>query len=405
MEKRRFPVRLKRRFESRVTQKVKHSVIIPAYNEEKGLPVVLKPLLGLLDSSFEVIVVNDGSGDGTAAVAESMGVRVVSHRRNLGKGAAMRTGIRHTVGENVIFIDADGTYPPETVPEIARLLRQREMVVARRRDSENIHLVNRLGNRIFSALIRKFYRSGIVDPLSGLYGVRRSILEKMDLDSQGFEIETELTIKATQMKLAVDQIDIHYEKRIGESKLRPFKDGLRILKTILMLMLLYNPARSLIVPGLALFFISFGWMLVLLPGPVIIGRVYLQYHTMIFFSMMAMVGLQLVVFGSAIRMYAVLHKYTKPDLIVSLFSKRGFVRSLLLLGVSSIAIAAAFSIRMAVSWVESGFSPIFELQRAIFMFYLLSFGFQLLFSVFFLSVFNRGIQRIQSEQQISSQLG
>jgi len=387
-----------------VVKRIRHSVIIPAFNEEEGLPVVLKQLLKILDSSFEMLVVDDGSGDATAAVAERMGVRVVSHRRNLGKGAAMRTGIRHTAGENVIFIDADGTYPPEIVPEIARRLRQHEMVVAKRRSSKNIHLVNRLGNRIFSALLKKFYSSRIVDPLSGLYGIRRHILEKMDLDSQGFEIETELTIKATQMNLTVDQIDIQYDKRIGESKLRPLKDGFRILKTILMLMLLYNPARSLIVPGLVLFLLSFGGMLVLLPGPVIIGRVYLQYHTMIFFSMMAMVGLQLVVFGSAIRMYAVLHKYTRPELIVSLFSKRGFVRGILLLGVSSIAVAATFSIRMALAWVESGFSPIYELQRAIFMFYLLSLGSQLLFSVFFLSVFIRGIERIQSEQEITSTL-
>jgi glycosyltransferase involved in cell wall biosynthesis len=387
-----------------VAKKIRHSVIIPAFNEEQGLPVVLKPLLELLDSSFEMLVVDDGSGDATAEVAERLGVRVISHRRNLGKGAAMRTGIRHSAGENVIFIDADGTYPPERVTEIARRLRQHEMVVARRRNSKNIHLVNRLGNQIFSSLLKKFYRSRIVDPLSGLYGIRRDILEKMDLDSQGFEIETELTIKATQMNLNVDQIDIQYDKRIGESKLRPLKDGFRILKTILMLMLLYNPARSLIIPGLVLFLLSFGWMLVLLPGPVIIGRVYLQYHTMIFFSMMAMVGLQLVVFGSAIRMYAVLHKYTQPDLIVSLFSKRGFVRGILLLGVSGIAVAAYFSIRMAIAWVESGFSPIYELQQAIFMFYLLSLGFQLLFSVFFLSVFIRGIQRIQSEQEITSAL-
>ena len=87
------------------------SVIIPAYNEEEGLPIVLGKLLPLIDDTYEVIVVDDGSTDGTGDVAADFPCRVVRHASNHGKAQAMKTGIRAARGENLIFIDADDTYP------------------------------------------------------------------------------------------------------------------------------------------------------------------------------------------------------------------------------------------------------------------------------------------------------
>lgn len=380
-------------------KEIRHTVIVPAYNEERGLPVVIEALGRVLDPSYEIIVVDDGSTDGTRQAAGRCACRVISHRENRGKGAAMRTGLRFAKGENVVFIDADGTYPPSAIPEIRKRLEHADMVVAKRKHSENIHLLNRVGNRLFTGLMNALYKSRVTDALSGLYGIRASVLQNMDLSSQGFEIETEMTIKAAQMRLRVEQFDIPYEPRIGETKLRPFQDGYRILKKIVMLMFLYNPTAVFTLPGLALFLCSFGLMAALLPGPIYIGEIALSYHASIFSSLMALVGLQLAVSGIAIRMYAILHKFAQPDFTTRLFTRPNFAKGAVVVGLLSIVTAVYFGVRIFILWVETDFSPIFELQKAIFMFYLLSFGLQIVFSSVFLSIFFGEFRRVEMERE------
>ncbi len=381
-------------------KKIRYSIIVPAFNEEVGLPVVLEDLISSIDETYEILVVDDGSRDGTRKAAEATGVRVISHRENRGKGAAMRTGIRNAAGEFVIFIDADGTYPAAMIPVIAERLEMHPMVVARRETEENIHLLNRIGNWLFRKMIQKLYASSVFDPLSGLYGLRREDCLRMDLRSEGFEIETEITIKAAQMGLSVDQVDIPYHPRIGESKLRPFQDGWRILRMIVMLMFLYNPTSVFTVPGLILFFVSLTLMVTLLLGNITIGRITLSYHAAIFASLMAIVGSQLAVFGSASRMYAVLHKFARPDLTTRLILKRRFLMSVVGVGLVSIVVAIYLAIHIFMVWIESGFSSIFRLQEAVFMFFLFSFGVQIVFSMVFLSIFSGEMRRIEFDRQM-----
>jgi len=377
---------------------VSNTVIVPAYNEEEGLPVVLKSLKQHLDKSFEILVVDDGSSDATREVGLAQGVRVISHAVNRGKGAAMRTGIRHARGRNVIFIDADGTYPASAIPTIAKKLETHEMVVARRMTGSNIHPFNRLGNWMFGMMMKLLYKSEVFDPLSGLYGIHKDLLNRMELRSQGFEIETELTIKAAQQRLKVGQIEISYDPRIGQTKLRPFQDGLRILKTIVLLLFLYNPTAVFTVPGLCLFFVSTVLVVLLMAGPLPIGRIFLSYHTHIFASMMALVGLQIAVFGIASKMYAVLHKYARPDKVTRLLTNRRFIYTVAVLGLVSVLVALIIGIQIFVLWLQSGFEPLYELKKAIFLFYLLSFGVQVLFSTVFLSIFFGELRRVEGER-------
>jgi glycosyltransferase involved in cell wall biosynthesis len=377
---------------------VLHSVIVPAYNEEQGLPVVLENLNSLLDETYEVIVVDDGSSDGTRKAAQAGHCRVISHAVNRGKGAAMRTGIRHARGKNVIFIDADGTYPVSAIPVIAEKLKTHEMVVARRMTGSNIHPFNRLGNWMFGFMMKFLYKSVVVDPLSGLYGIHTDFLKRMSLRSQGFEIETEFTIKAAQMHLKVGQIEISYDPRIGQTKLRPLQDGLRILKTIVLLLFLYNPTAVFTVPGLTLFLLSTVLVISLMAGPLPIGRIFLSYHTHIFASMMGLVGLQIAVFGTAAKMYAVLHKYAKPDRVTRVLTNRSFIYAIAGLGILSVLVALIIGIQIFVLWLQSGFEPLYELKKAIFLFFLLSFGVQVLFSIVFLSIFFGELRRVEGER-------
>jgi glycosyltransferase involved in cell wall biosynthesis len=215
-------------------QSVKNTIIIPAYNEEKGLPVVLDKIFKTIDDSFEVLVVDDGSTDNTVRLAQQFPYRIVSHISNGGKGEAMMTGIREARGENVIFIDADGTYPAETISDIAAYLTEYDYVVASRcRGKQNMPVFNRIGNAIFSSSIRYLFGFKADDPLTGMYGLRKNLLKNMDLESRGFGIEAEISIKAGVMGLRVKELQIEYGERIGEAKLDGLRDGFRIGCTII----------------------------------------------------------------------------------------------------------------------------------------------------------------------------
>lgn len=212
---------------------VENTIIIPAYNEEQGLPVVLNKICSVIDDTFEILVVDDGSTDNTAQVARQYPCRVVQHEVNAGKGKAMMTGIREAYGENIIFIDADDTYPVETILDIAESLDEYDYVVASRSmGKQHIPAFNRIGNAIFRNSIRYIYGFKAYDPLTGLYGLKKRYLENMDLRSKGFGIEAEISIKASSMGLRIKDIPIVYGERIGEAKLKGLKDGYRIACTI-----------------------------------------------------------------------------------------------------------------------------------------------------------------------------
>jgi glycosyltransferase involved in cell wall biosynthesis len=209
------------------------TVVLPAYNEERGLSALLPSLLELSRDRFEVVVVDDGSTDATASLAESFGCRVVRHAANAGKGVAVRTGLIAARGEKVIVMDADDTYPVDAVVEIIDRLDDCEMVVGTRTlGRKNIPLLNRFGNALLTSAIRLASGSRWTDPLTGLYGLRRSALERLDLRSTGFSLEAEIAIKSAGLGLRVVDHPIVYRARAGASKLHPVRDGIRIAAVI-----------------------------------------------------------------------------------------------------------------------------------------------------------------------------
>lgn len=105
------------------------TIIVPAYQEEKGLPVVLSKLASILKNGYEVLVIDDGSDDGTSDMARKFPVRLIKHEENRGKGEAIITGWKNAATDRVIFIDADDTYPVDIIPQMAQALEQYDMVV------------------------------------------------------------------------------------------------------------------------------------------------------------------------------------------------------------------------------------------------------------------------------------
>jgi len=369
---------------------IRNSIIIPSYNEERGIEVVLNRVLQIIDDTFEVIVVNDGSKDGTGEVARKFDIRVIDHDENRGKGVAMRTGIKNASGENIIFIDADNTYPAGTIKTITDELQNgNDMVVASRLSGEveNIPFFNQVGNKVFKLMFKYVYGAKTSDPLSGLYGIKKAHLLNMDLVSAGFEIETEITIKAARMGLDIKDIPIVYGERIGEVKLDPIKDGYKIFRTLLSLITLYNPSLVFVMPGTMLSMAGVALMIILQNQAMVLGGVSLGIHTFIFASLLTLVGFQIVISGVTVGMYAVAHKFCEEDVFVRLYTKETTTRIILLVGMLFILMGSTLGLRIAGAWVSGGFGIIHEIQQAVLSATLIIIGIQVIFASIYLKIF------------------
>jgi len=213
------------------------SIIVPAYNEEKGLLIVLEKMFMVIDNSYEVIVIDDGSTDATTQVASQFPCQLIRQKVNKGKGEALKIGINQARGKSIIWIDADDTYPAELIPEMAKSLQSYDVVVGSRiYGKANIPTFNRVGNWLFRNMIKRIYGFKPADSCSGLYGVKKCYLEMMGLTSRRFAIEPEISIKGSRMGLKMLDMPIQYRSRIGQAKLNGLKAGFEDLIIILSLL-------------------------------------------------------------------------------------------------------------------------------------------------------------------------
>jgi dolichol-phosphate hexosyltransferase len=213
---------------------MKTSLVVPAYNEEKGLPLVIEEYQDFVD---EIIAVDDGSTDSTFEAAQRLQndrVKLFRHDVNSGKVAALRTGMSHATGDIVIFTDADCTYPARYVPELVRAIGQGADLVlgARLQSRDNIPAFNRIGNNVFSFLATYISCMRIMDSQTGLRAFRRDMFDRLDVRAKGLEFETKMTVRAAKLGYKIVEIPIEYRERVGKSKLRPVKDGARMLSAL-----------------------------------------------------------------------------------------------------------------------------------------------------------------------------
>ena len=362
------------------------TIIIPAYNEELGLGTVLEQLLEVIDGSYEVIVVDDGSADETSAVASQFPCRVIRHEQNRGKGSAMRTGVGAALSDNIIFIDADDSYPVEAVPLIAKRLQHADLVIGTRgKGREHIPQLNQFGNRAIASLIRVLYGFRETDPLSGLYGLKRESFFRMDLRSPGFAIEAEIALKAARMGLITESIPIEYRERLGESKLSAVQDGYRIGKMILGMLTLYNPTIVFVIPGLILFALSSMAVVALSIGSISIGPVLLSTNSLLAAGMLALSGFEIATFGIALHIYGALHKYVRSDGFGSVLLRVFSSDWLLVVAMSALLSSMSLSLAMFITWSADNFGAFKHTSTLFLGAFMGVFGLQLLLSALFLS--------------------
>jgi glycosyltransferase involved in cell wall biosynthesis len=245
------------------------SIVIPALNEENGIDAILERVLAQREAlagvgihDLEVIVVDDGSKDRTADRVRSYpDVRLIQHTTNRGYGAALKTGFNAATGDLLAFLDADGTYPPESFPSLCAAIEEHDadLIIGSRmlgRDSE-MPLVRRVGNTIFAALLSIVGSRRISDSASGMRVFRRESLPTLYPLPDGLDFTPAMSTRAVYEGLAMVEVPITYKERVGRSKLNPLKDGIRFLRSILWTALLYDPQRFFGSFGVGLLVVAF----------------------------------------------------------------------------------------------------------------------------------------------------
>ena len=251
------------------------TVIIPAYNEERGIAAVVEQVRDALDADglpYEIVVVDDGSSDKTAERAEAAGVRVLSHPQNRGYGEALKTGIRHAGFERVAIIDADGSYPAQEIPRLARMLDHAEMVVGARTGADAaIPLIRRPAKWLLTRLASYLTGIRIPDLNSGLRLFKRALaIEFFDLLPSKFSFTTTITLAALNSGYLVEFVQVDYYRRTGRSKIRPIQDTFNFFMLVLRLTLIFRPLKIYLPLGASLLLCA---LIVLVVGWYGFGRV------------------------------------------------------------------------------------------------------------------------------------
>ena len=212
------------------------SLVIPAKDEAQNVAWVLRRLPAGVD---EVILVDGHSTDDTVEVARAVyqGIIVVEEQ-SPGKGAAMRTGMEMATGDVIVLIDADGSMDPRELYRYVEAAIDCDLVKGSRfmgrGGSEDISAVRQLGNRLLLGLVNVLYGARLTDLCYGYCAVRRSALPALGLRSDGFEIETEMAVRALRAGLRISEVpSFEAPRRYGESHLRTMRDGWRVLRTLL----------------------------------------------------------------------------------------------------------------------------------------------------------------------------
>ncbi len=218
------------------------SVIIPAYNEQDAIADVVGRVVGQ-GRWREVLVVDDGSTDLTAERAEKAGARVVRHPYNKGNGAAAKTGIREAKAEVVLLLDADGQHDPQDMLRLAEAVGVNDLVIGARAARDQPAL-RALGNAVFQALASWLTHRPIPDLTSGFRAARRDrMVEILHLLPNGFSYTTTSCLAFLKAGHNVAFVPVVARPRVGESKIRPLRDGTKFLLIILKIVTLYSPLR------------------------------------------------------------------------------------------------------------------------------------------------------------------
>lgn len=291
--------------------RVELSVVLPCLDEAETLQTCIDKASASMAAAGivgEVVVADNGSGDGSQAIARSAGAVVVDVDER-GYGSALRAGIAATSGEYVIMADADDSYAlDDLVPFIVELRDGADLVMGNRfaggiEDGAMPALHRYLGNPVLSWLGRRLFNPSIGDFHCGMRGLRRSAIVDLDLRTTGMEYASEMVVRASLAELDVREVPttLRPDGRSRSPHLRTWRDGWRHLRFLL----LFSPRWLLLLPGVVLAALGLAGLIALLPGPLRIGAIELDVHALLYAHLALVVGLNAIVLACFARVYAV----------------------------------------------------------------------------------------------------
>ncbi len=368
---------------------------MPCLNEAETLAACIQKAQSAIENdglSAEIIVADNGSTDGSQAIAKELGARLVPVERK-GYGSALIGGIQAARGEFVIMGDADDSYDFTAIaPLIARLRDGCDLVVGNRFlggiEPGAMPWSHRwIGNPVLTFISRVFFHTPVGDAHCGLRGFRKDAFERMKLRATGMEFASEMVIKASLkgMRIAEVPVSLRPDGRSRPPHLRTWRDGWRHLR----FMLLFSPRWLFLYPGLALFAVGVVLSALLLAGPLHVAGVRLDVHTLLVAGFLALIGYQLVLFAVFTKIFAVRTGFHPPHPMLEVVFR--YVTLEVGLATGSLMVLTGFvGLVLAVaSWGSVGFGnldPSLTMREVIPAVVLLALGTQTVFASFFISI-------------------
>lgn len=373
------------------------SVLIPCLNEAESIVQCVTAAQQVLDEhdlDGEVIVVDNGSEDGSGTLARMAGARVVDEPRR-GYGSAYLAGFAAARGTYIVMIDADLTYDFAEIPRFIRELDGgAELVMGNRMQAVQpgaMSFLSRIGNPLLSGFLNLLFRTPIRDAHCGMRALRRDALPQLGLQATGMELASEMVIRAARSGLEIRELPIALHCREGDSKLSPFRDGWRHLR----LMLVYHPNFLFLFPGVLVGTIGIVVMGLVFARASLFGHAF-YIHTLIGGSLLVVVGTQLLGFGLCGRSYAV-HQLGDRDRWFEGIGTRVRLEHGLALGLALMAAGFGLGAVVIGHWIARGLGSLADERVTILAATLVIVGVQIFFTSFLLSLLGlrrRALERV-----------
>ena len=343
------------------------SVVMPCLNEADGVGICVEKARRALDKMGvpgEVVVVDNGSTDGSAEIAAKAGARVV-HERRRGYGAAYLRGFQEARGKYLIMGDADDTYDFADIAPFVEPLAAGgvDMVMGTRLKGTILPGAMSwshrwIGNPILSGMLKLMFKTSISDSHCGMRSFTREAYQQMNLRTQGMEFASEIVVNALREGLRIRELPITYRPRIGESKLVGLRDAWRHVR----FMLVYSPSYLFQLPGLLLAVIGALLVVALAGGPrEFLGRQW-DYHGLLFGAIALILGWNLVLFDVIAKTFSMGAGLARPGKWLARLTQWFTLERGLVIGGLMFVLGLSLEIKIVLDWVRAGFGPLMAVR-------------------------------------------
>jgi glycosyltransferase involved in cell wall biosynthesis len=374
-----------------VEPEIEVSVVMPCLNEAEGVGVCVEKALRAIASMGvvgEVVVVDNGSTDGSPEIAARAGARVV-HERRRGYGSAYLRGFAEARGRYLVMGDADDTYDFLAIPQFIAPLREQgfDMVMGSRLKGNILPGAmpwshRWIGNPILSGMLRLLFKTSVSDSHCGMRAFTREAYQRMRLQTTGMEFASEMVVNSLRENLRIHEIPITYHPRIGESKLNGFRDAWRHVR----FMLLFSPSYLFQLPGFLLMLIGAILVPLLAGGPrELFGRTW-DYHALLFGALALILGYNLILFDVFAKTFSMGAGFARPGQWLRWLKGIYSLERGLFLGGLVFLLGLGLEVKIVLDWLRTGGGELMAVRGIVIGMTALVMGAQTVFASFLVSL-------------------